>query len=163
MKLSVGGRIPDLIGKGISMRSSQRIYIVDDDDTRDALIRQLSEDGHDVVGFANGAELTARLEAVERAGVGGPDLIAMDIRMPGRSGIGLLKDLRREGWRTPIVLYSAFVDTDLRFRANLAGLADVISRPFDVANLRAAEQRARTRIESFNPCERLWFRTPHAA
>jgi len=164
MKLDVSGRMHDFMGNSVPVRGSQRIFVVDDDDdTREALVRELSEDGHEVLGFANGAQLTARLEAVARDGVKGPDLIAMDVRMPGRSGIGLLEDLRREGWRTPIVLYSSFVDTGLRFRADLAGLADVIPRPFDVDELRAAALRARTRFQSFDPTERRWFRIRRAA
>jgi DNA-binding response OmpR family regulator len=164
MKLDVTGAMTDSTRAATPMRGHQRIFVVDDDDdTREALVRELSESGHDVAGFANGAELTAGLEAVERDGGRGPDLLAMDVRMPGRSGIGLLEDLRREGWKTPIVLYSSFVDADLRFRADLAGLAEVIPRPFDVDELQAAAIRARTRIEFFSPAERRWFRIPHAA
>jgi CheY-like chemotaxis protein len=135
-----------------------RIFVVEDDGpTREDIVASLLADGHEVVGLACGDELFECLRSIAAGPLRPPDLIAMDVRMPGRSGVALLDDLRRNGWAIPVVLVTSYVTHDIQFRAELAGSAEVISKPFDPTELRRAASRARESI-SFAPCERAWFR-----
>ncbi len=159
MKLSMHGQRRGSVGAAISMGRPQRIYVVEDDRaTREYMVDALLEEGHEVIGFEDGAKLLEALGLIEEAGLRGPDLIAMDVRMPGRSGISLLESLRRRGSTIPVVLVTSFVTHDLKFRVEVAGSADVIQKPFNATELRRAASRARTQSNYFAPCERAWFR-----
>jgi DNA-binding response OmpR family regulator len=134
-------------GHGVSRRSAtggcpQRIFVAEDDEpTRDAIVTALVEEGDDVIGVECGAELAECLRIISRDSLRAPDLIAMDVCMPGHSGIEILEGLRSAGWTTPVVLMTGFASDELRSRARLAGSAVVIEKPFDVRELRSAALR----------------------
>src|SRR3954468_22562515 len=69
-----------------------KILVVDDDaDGREALVTYLAKGGHSVVGAASGREA---LDALEKMTGDVPDLVLLDIRMPGMDGFAVLKVLR---------------------------------------------------------------------
>jgi CheY-like chemotaxis protein len=79
--------------------------------------------------------LTAEGWAVEQAGSGeqgldayrtsAPDMIVLDHRMPGTTGWDVACQLLEEGCEAPIVLFSAYIDADLRTRSEALGLTPV--------------------------------------
>ncbi len=143
----------------ISRGRPQRIFVVEDDAaTREAMVGALLDEGHEVIGVEDGAKLLECLRTIVDTGLRAPDLIAMDVRMPGRSGIAILESLRRHGWTTPIVLVTSFVSNELKFRVEVAGSADIVEKPFDPDELQSAAWRACTHSNYFEPCERAWFR-----
>ena len=124
----------------------QRILVAEDDEeAREFVVAGLVEDGHDVVGVEDGLQLGECLEIITRESLRAPDLLVLDVRMPGRSGIDLVEDLRIEGWTTPAVLMTAFASPDLHARAEAAGSAAVVEKPFTLDGLRTAAVRARAR------------------
>lgn len=64
-----------------------------------------------------------------------PDIIILDIRMPGQSGIDVLEWLRGELPEIPVVMMSAFDDTKDAVTAIKMGAVDYLSKPFDVDEL----------------------------
>jgi CheY-like chemotaxis protein len=71
-------------------------------------------------------EATSGEEALERAGARDYDLILLDQRMPpGLDGIDVAERLREHGDRTPIVLYSAYLDPNVEERARALELRTV--------------------------------------
>lgn len=80
-----------------------RIVIVDDSRTVQAMLEQifLNRLGCEIVGIANSAE-----EALPMIRAARPDIVTIDIRMPGRDGLALLEDLREEGAVRKIVIAS---------------------------------------------------------
>jgi CheY-like chemotaxis protein len=122
----------------------ERILVAEDDETtREVLVAALVDEGHEVAAVASGGEFMAWLEGVARSPVRAPDLIALDVCLPGRSGIELLEQLRRDGWTTPVVLMTGFASRNLCARAEGAGGVAVIEKPFELKELRAAALRAR--------------------
>ena len=84
-----------------------KILVVDDDaDSREVVSGYLSKGGHTVVIAANGREALDALETTEAA----PDLILLDMRMPGLDGMGVLNVLRSYlRWATiPVAIFTAF-------------------------------------------------------
>ncbi len=69
------------------------------------------------------------------------DLLIVDIRLPGRSGIEWLEQLRAEGVRTDVIFISAFADLDMAVAALRAGGADMVLKPFRLEQILAAIQR----------------------
>ncbi len=64
-----------------------------------------------------------------------PDVILLDIRMPGQSGIEMLEWLKNETPDTPVIMMSAFDDTKDAVTAIKMGAVDYLSKPFDVDEL----------------------------
>jgi DNA-binding NarL/FixJ family response regulator len=98
---------------------TERILVVDDHPlTRDALRSLLAQHGFDVVGEAASGE-----EAVALARDLKPDLILLDLTMPGMSGVEALPLLRGEAPETEVVVLTASEDEDSLLSAIRAGAA----------------------------------------
>ncbi|MDH3714382.1 MAG: sigma-54 dependent transcriptional regulator [Gammaproteobacteria bacterium] len=69
------------------------------------------------------------------------DLLVVDIRLPGRSGIEWLEQLRADGERTEVIFISAFADLDMAVAALRAGAADLVLKPFRLEQILTAIQR----------------------
>ncbi len=108
------------------------ILVVDDESPIRDLVRDVLElDGHDVVEAADGP---TALEAVADKS---PDLLVLDIMMPGMSGLDVLRSLRREhsGAELPIILLTAASDDDTTWAGWTAGASVFLPKPFDPSHL----------------------------
>ena len=107
----------------------------DDDEMRYLMTRALRRDGYDVLAAADALSLTAALLAA-RAHGREPDLIVSDLRMPGMTGLELVAWLQKERCMVRTVLVSAFADEAIVESARRLGVAHVLSKPFDLDDLR---------------------------
>ncbi|MGD6740717.1 response regulator transcription factor [Streptomyces sp. BH106] len=111
----------------------------DDRAIRHALERALTLEGYTVTAVADGVEALA---AAHRAR---PDVLVLDVMMPGVDGLQVCRVLRAEGDRTPILMLTALVETPDRIAGLDAGADDYVAKPFDVeevfARLRALLRR----------------------
>jgi two-component system response regulator MprA len=114
----------------------------DDRAIRNALARALTLEGYAVTAVADG------VEAIAAAHRTGPDLLVLDVMMPGIDGLQVCRVLRAEGDRTPILMLTALVETPDRIAGLDAGADDYVVKPFDVeevfARLRALLRRTAT-------------------
>ena len=93
-----------------------QLLIVDDDDLfRESLGLNLIDEGYDVASFANGRDALAYLESG-----GSADVMLLDWRMPGLTGIEVLRRMRRGGFTLPVIFLTALSD-DIYEEAALAG------------------------------------------
>ena len=109
-----------------------KILIVDDDTTITELMKALVKmEGHDAT------TVNDSLQAVEIAYTVSPDLITLDLMMPGLTGLELCKILHGDPkfTKTPIVIISAKDDPESRRLASEAGAKDFLTKPFSVDNL----------------------------
>jgi FixJ family two-component response regulator len=101
------------------------IFVVDDDpQVREMLSIVLSAAGYQVVCFADGAALLA----VARTRY--PACILLDVHIPGRSGLDILKELRAEDYPAPIFMISGRADIAMAVGAVKGGALDFIEKPF---------------------------------
>ncbi|CAL9493525.1 Response regulator MprA [Streptomyces sp. enrichment culture] len=111
----------------------------DDRAIRHALERALTLEGYRVTAVADGTE------ALAQARRGRPDVLVLDVMMPGLDGLEVCRALRAEGDRTPILMLTALVETADRIAGLDAGADDYVVKPFDVeevfARLRALLRR----------------------
>ncbi len=106
-----------------------RILHVDDE----ADIREVAKLALEDVGGFTVESCSSGAEAIERAAAFGPDIILLDVMMPGQSGPEVLKSLRRmpETAETPVVFMTAKVQAREIEALKQLGAIDVIEKPFD--------------------------------
>ncbi|MFF4837343.1 response regulator transcription factor [Streptomyces sp. NPDC001315] len=111
----------------------------DDRAIRHALERALALEGYQVTAVADGVEALAQAHRTP------PDVLVLDVMMPGIDGLQVCRVLRAEGDRTPILMLTALVETADRIAGLDAGADDYVVKPFDVeevfARLRALLRR----------------------
>ncbi len=120
------------------------ILIIDDDQSSSRTLKlHFSSSGFDVKTAASADE---GLDVLLANPI---DVVVSDIRMPGRDGLSLLTDIRRERPDVPVIMITAFHDLDSTVAAMQGGAIDYITKPIDLDDLEAAVDKAlRMRVES---------------
>ncbi len=104
-----------------------RILVVEDDPKiRAGLLFQLGEDGFDAQGHASAEEAYASLKGGGRP----PDLLLLDVRLGGLSGVELVRSLAAEGRLPPTVIVSGEASISETVEALRLGVHDFIEKPF---------------------------------
>ena len=98
--------------------------VVDDPAVRDTLSMVLSAGGYEVICFADGAALLA----VARSRT--PACILLDVHIPGKSGLDILRELHGEDYPAPIFMISGQGDIPMAVNAIKYGALDFIEKPF---------------------------------
>lgn len=109
-----------------------RILLVEDDKTLVTFVQKaMKEDGH-ACDVATDGDVASHLATSEDY-----DLIVLDIMLPKKDGIDVLKGLRGAGRMTPVLVLSARGLVDDKVRGLNAGADDYMSKPFSIEELRA--------------------------
>jgi two-component system, OmpR family, KDP operon response regulator KdpE len=122
--------VPESSATTVEQGGPTLLLIEDDAGTRREVARNLTAHGYRVVEAATAAEA---LSAWER---GRPDLLLVDLGLPDRDGISVVRRVRREA-TTPIVVVSAMGDEQVKVTALEAGADDYVTKPFGSAELLA--------------------------
>jgi two-component system response regulator AtoC len=125
----------------------KRILLVDDEENfRHMLQLLLDREGYTAVGVASVDAALAELKAHPY------DVIITDLRMPGRNGLELVDEVRRQQLDTTVVVMTAYGSRDVAIKAMKHGAYDYLSKPFEadevVLLLRKAEERERLSREN---------------
>ena len=116
-----------------------RILVAEDDAIlADAVLHSLRQAGYAVDRVTNGLEADAALDGDEF------DLLILDLGLPRRSGLEVLKRLRGRDSRLPVLILTALDGVNDRVRGLDAGADDYLAKPFELAELEA-RVRALTR------------------
>jgi DNA-binding NtrC family response regulator len=119
-------------------RGRARVLLAEDDDElRWLLTDVLKAEGHEVVAVSDGSALLAHLGSSLLVGRRGapPDIIITDIRMPGASGLQVLEKVRAKSGDLPVVLITAFGDSDTKKQAESLGATALLDKPLDIDQL----------------------------
>lgn len=108
-----------------------KILVVDDQfGVRRLLFETFREDQHEVEMAANGAEALRLLISFK------PDLILMDMKMPGMNGIETLGQIRALDRGVGVIMMTAYGDTQNMEQAKELGILYYMGKPFDLFELR---------------------------
>lgn len=109
-----------------------RIVIVEDNEPlAKAIAYRLQDRGHAADVLHDGAEADAFIASE------GADLIVLDINLPGKLGLDILRDLRHRNDGTPVILLTARAETKDRVKGLDLGADDYLVKPFDMDELEA--------------------------
>lgn len=110
------------------------ILVADDSDLNRALFRRLLiRAGHSVIETRDGCETLAEIERCA------PDLMLLDLHMPGIAGIEVLRQVRRDHDPAPlpVIIVTADTDVEMAVRCLAAGANDYVTKPVVWSVLRA--------------------------
>ncbi len=123
------------------------ILVIDDEaEIREGLELLLSSEGYSVTSAETGEAGLARLEQEPF------DLLLLDVSLPGRSGLDLLRDIRQRDPHLPVVLITAYGSIDMARQAFKSGAQDYITKPWSndelLAQIASAIEGRRLREEN---------------
>lgn len=109
----------------------EKILVVDDQfGVRRLLYEAFREDGYEVEMAGGGAEALSILSEFQ------PDLIIMDMKMPGMNGIETLRQIRLQNNDIKVMMMTAYGDAQNMEQARELGVLHYLSKPFDLFELR---------------------------
>ena len=103
-----------------------RILVIEDNNDIHAILTSLFEKEHEVYSAYSGTEGLAVFEREK------PDLVLLDIMLPGKNGDQVLKEIRRTNSQVPILMLTALGEKSLVSEYLLNGANDYIVKPFDL-------------------------------
>ena len=120
-----------------------RILLIEDDPVLGEVIEDYLAQYYDIVRVFDTAEAYTRIESSEF------DLILSDINLPGEGGIEFVKTIRAYDDTTPVIVVTAYDDTEHLKQSFEAGAHDYIKKPFELEELRLRIEKSKTlfRIE----------------
>jgi DNA-binding response OmpR family regulator len=107
-----------------------RVLVVDDEpDAVELLQEYLTGKGYEVITACNGEQ------ALERVKADRPHLILLDVRMPGMSGLDVLREVRQIDKEVGVIMVTAVSEEDTGRQAMTLGAFDYVVKPLDLAYL----------------------------
>ncbi len=107
-----------------------KILVVDDDpQLRQSFEKLLTEEGHTVQTAANGEFGLAMVRESP------PDLVVMDVRLPGMNGLEASRAMRKVEPKLPIIIMTAYGSTETAIEATKEGAFDYVLKPFNIPDI----------------------------
>jgi DNA-binding response OmpR family regulator len=123
----------------------RRILVVDDEaPIREVLIEFLTDHGYEAHGAANGRQALSLIATFK------PQVVLLDISMPGMSGLEVLVSLRGQAPAPAVIMISGHADQDMALKALDLGAFDFIQKPLD---FRYLERTLLAKIVTLEPAE----------
>jgi nitrogen regulation protein NR(I) len=114
----------------------QTILIVDDDKSIRYSLKRMLEGNFSILTAQNGEE------ALNQAKKNLPDLVIMDIKMPGRNGIDILREIKTIDPKSLVIMMTAYGTTETAIEAMKYGAFDYILKPFPIPQMRDLVEKA---------------------
>ncbi len=133
------------------MKTKGKVFLLDDDELIVSMLeRALRGDGYDVRAESDPEGVLDRIRAFS------PDVVLLDIKLPGRDGIDILGEIVGQGVRTQVVMLTSDDTAETAVKAMKIGAADYLTKPFNLDEVkivvgrhhREREPEARGRIPS---------------
>ena len=127
---------------------SKRALVVEDDANIAELIRlYLSKDGFDVMIAPDGNKAEADFDLFQ------PDVMLLDIMLPGKDGWTVCRDIRKKS-STPIIMLTAKGETSDKVTGLEMGADDYVTKPFEVKELLARVHAVMRRTDHVGPADK---------
>jgi two-component system nitrogen regulation response regulator GlnG len=127
----------------------QALIVDDDDKVRQTAAEVLAAEGLDVVTAANGEEAMERFAAVS------PDVVVVDLRMPGMSGLDVLRRVKAKAPEVAVIVITGYGEIKTAVEAMKLGAYDFLAKPFVLEDFVATVTRALERAKLLGELESL--------
>ncbi len=118
--------------RSVNSVSVETILVVEDNQAlREGLVLNFRNRGYGVDSAEDGRE------GMHKAMATRPDLIVLDVMLPGQSGLDILTELRRKGRKVPVLILSARGRTEDKVEGLSSGADDYLAKPFELPELMA--------------------------
>ena len=118
--------------RSVNSVSVETILVVEDNQAlREGLVLNFRNRGYGVDSAEDGRE------GMHKAMATRPDLIVLDVMLPGQSGLDILTELRRKGRKVPVLILSARSRTEDKVEGLSSGADDYLAKPFELPELMA--------------------------
>jgi DNA-binding NtrC family response regulator len=124
-----------------SSDTKKRVLLIDDEARVRTSLKMVLEPSYDILQAADAQE---GLDVFRKEG---PDLVLLDIILPGTDGLAVLQTLRSESKMVPVIMLTGTKSVKTAVDAMKLGAADYLSKPFDVDELRIVIDRALNSLE----------------
>ncbi len=114
----------------------KRVLLIDDEARVRTSLKMVLEPNYEILQASDAQE---GLETFRKEG---PDLVLLDVILPGTDGLAVLETLRSESRMTPVIMLTGTKSVKTAVDAMKLGAADYLSKPFDVEELRIVVDRA---------------------
>jgi DNA-binding NtrC family response regulator len=132
------------------MKSKGKVFLLDDDELIVTMLeRALRGDGYDVCAESNPEDVLDRIRAFS------PDVVLLDIKLPGRDGIDILGEIVGQGIPTQVVMLTSDDTAETAVKAMKVGAADYLTKPFNLDEVKIVVGRLIERGHLKNEVEYL--------
>jgi CheY-like chemotaxis protein len=108
------------------MKKESMLVIEDEDIMREALVDYFSGEGHMVDKAADGDNALKKINFINY------DIMIIDLRLPGRDGLSVLKEVRARNPKAKVIMITAYPTLETEEEARLSGAIDYITKPFEL-------------------------------
>jgi DNA-binding NtrC family response regulator len=119
-----------------TLLGKKRVLLIDDEARVRASLKMVLEPSYEI---SQAADAEEGLDLFRKEG---PDLVLLDVILPGTDGLAILETLRSESKLTPVIMLTGTKSVKTAVDAMKLGAADYLSKPFDVEELRIVVDRA---------------------
>lgn len=118
------------------MRSKAKVFILDDDELIVSMLAKvLKKEGYDVSSEHKTDNIIEKIRSYI------PDVVLLDIRLPKKSGIDILKEIKKEGINTEVIMLTADDTAETAVTAMKLGAADYLTKPFNTDEVKIVIQQ----------------------
>ena len=111
------------------MKKESMLVVEDEDIMREALVDYFSGEGHKVDN-ANDGDI-----ALEKFNLEDYDVMIIDLRLPGRDGLSVLKEVRAKNPKAKVIIITAYPSFETKMEAMRRGAIDYLTKPFELNHL----------------------------
>jgi DNA-binding NtrC family response regulator len=127
---------------GMAALDAPRILVVDDDrEYRRSLVKIFHKAGFDIQVAADGNQAAVLLDKTHY------DLLVLDLKIPGKSGLELLREIKMKTRATEVIVVTAYGEADSRNEAIAAGAFEYLNKPAKRNAILEASQRALAHLD----------------
>ena len=132
------------------MKSKGKVFLLDDDDLIVSMLeRALRGDGYDVRAESDPEGVLDRIRAFS------PDIVLLDIKLPGRDGIDILGEIVGQGVPTQVVMLTSDDTAETAVKAMKLGAADYLTKPFNLDEVKIVVGRITEKVHLKHEVEYL--------
>ncbi len=114
-----------------SLRKKRKLFIVEDDELIVlTLTRALEREGYEIMSDVTAADILNKVRAWF------PDVVLLDVNLPGRNGIDILQEIRESGLPAKVVMLTADDTAETAVKAMKLGAADYLTKPFNIEEVK---------------------------